>query len=102
MLIEVKYRALLQSYMDWVDNGAPDYSPYSRGTGLCSNLYAETDFETYEYFKHRLTVWAKLNGTEATYPFSDWPDYLDRTQDRSQHTLQPRLDWIKAELERLA
>ncbi|HET8729509.1 MAG TPA: hypothetical protein VFM34_00150 [Moraxellaceae bacterium] len=93
--ISPELRAFLQDWIDWVDRGAPDWEPYHRRFGLCSNaayfgsrrgiLVSALQVEIGKLFAHRAT------------PFGS--GYTYRAVAKTQHECPNRLAWVRATLE---
>lgn len=83
--------SFLASWLDWATTGAPDFQPYNRDTGLCSNAPIG---QPHAQLKLLL---AKEFGT-ATFPFGGPFEYRERTDLGTQHENPMRLDWVRKQL----
>ena len=83
-------RAFLQDWLDWVDRGAPDWGPYSCGSGLCS----QANMEVRDVLKESLMG----DFGTSTYPFCTWEEYNTMNATHTQHLCPARLAWVRAKL----
>lgn len=84
------------AYAAWLDVGAPNFKPFSRASGLCTNLFVFT--------KNRdayMEMESQFNdaGLDPNYPFGSEDDYMGRSAARQQHLNLARIKWVKAHAE---
>ena len=70
-------RAFLQDWLDWVERGAPDWGPYGRVSGLCS----QADMEVRYALKGALMV----DFGTSIYPFCTMEEYNNMSATHTQH-----------------
>ena len=89
-----------QAYLDWLDNGAPPYRPFSRGLGLCSNLRYYTGVENIfvlTRLERQLSDQFEDAGLSSAYPFGE--EAFDLCLDENNMHLDPnRIAWVKNQL----
>lgn len=92
--ISPELREALQAYLDWVNEGAPDFEPFHRADGLCFNICNEYSMDVaYELGELFITM-----GLDEDYPFGEW-DYQQNCRTRTHHIHTQRIEWIKTVLE---
>ena len=96
-------KAFLSAWLDWVDIGAPDETPYSRGTGLCSNF--ETYLFGFDYSWQEaesevdgLTSIFRSEGLDKWYPFGGEDEYCRALCEDEQHLNESRIQWVRAKV----
>jgi len=98
--ISNELRDYLQSWLDWVEDGAPHEKPYSRVLGLCNNVenYSKVDlFSTKGITKTDLNIELCSMFNDATYPFGT-ANYSYRAFAAIQHLDEERIAWVKEQL----
>jgi hypothetical protein len=94
MTISPLMREFLQSWLDWVENGAPEWAPYSREEGLCHNAYV------FLHRAKRLTEWNVLDTEFRTlfrnrvFPFGA-RNYFMHQGRATQHSDPLRLAFVR-------
>lgn len=93
----------LRDWRTWVNRGAPDCEPYSRGDGLCLS----TDSYVFRYVRSEcrqdtyVDLRAKLEnalendfGDNYRYPFGGEEKYKEEYQHETMHLNEARLAWV--------
>jgi hypothetical protein len=96
-------RAFLQSWLDWVIDGAPAYAPYSRANGLCES---RRDFppciqsrEVRYALGDELSDMFNADELDEVYPFGE-AAYDTACFTKTQHQDETRLRWVCEKLGR--
>lgn len=84
------------TYAAWLDVGAPNFKPFSRASGLCTNLY---NFSKNHDVINEMKFQFDAAGLDPNYPFGGEDDYVDRSAARQQHLNPARIEWVKAHAE---
>lgn len=84
------------AYAAWFDVGAPNFKPFSRAAGLCTNLsvFTKSDDAASEMKSQFVDA-----GLDPNYPFGGEDDYMGRSAARQQHLNLARIEWVKAHAE---
>lgn len=85
-----------RAYATWLDFGAPNFKPFSRASGLCTNLY---NFSKNHDVINEMKFQFNAAGLDPNYPFGGEDDYVDRSAARQQHLNPKRIEWVKAHAE---
>ena len=94
--ISPELRDFLQSWLDWVEAGAPDKQPYRRTLGLCTNTgYYKTDGNQYNNDDELYEELSKF--FDCGHPFG-LKEYFQCKKDRSMHLDHNRIAWVKEKL----
>lgn len=84
------------AYATWLDFGAPNFKPFSRAAGLCTNLFVFTkNRDAYAEMESQFND----AGLDSNYPFGGEEDYMDRSAARQQHLNPKRIEWVKEHAE---
>lgn len=84
---KAKLTRFCQSYMNWVERGAPNGNPYRRDKGLCWNILHSADDSAYD------PLYKALN--RESYPFNEGhEDYYKECVARRCHLNKKRLEWV--------
>ncbi len=87
--------AFLASWLVWAENGAPDYEPYNRSVGLCSNSRRHSHAAGRELEDELEDDFPDDTST----PFNDDDNpYWDETASRGHHLNPRRLAWVRRKL----
>lgn len=78
-------------YAAWLDAGAPEGQPFSRGYGLCDNLYNQGCHKILRELKGHF----KIEGYDTAYPFGGSEVFETETDDLTMHLNPARIKWVK-------
>ena len=84
------------AYVEWLDAGAPSFRPFSRSSGLCTNLFSFTKSDDAASEMKSQFIDA---GLDPNYPFGGEYLYNLHQQGRNQHLNPARIEWVKAHAE---
>lgn len=100
-----------KAYLAWIESGAPDRFPFSRGTGLCANLERFCGSKGLKYSEINSLLDEQFNlfanaGLSECYPFDDDDNEGDQpgytyeiaANKREQHLNAARLNWVKSHI----
>lgn len=97
-------KTFLQAWLDWVESGAPDNEPFSRGMGLCGNIRysgftAGLDHrdECHGELKQRLY----LDSLDEYYPFNTNSSYDEDSENCRHYLNQARIQWVRETIKKL-
>ncbi len=86
--------AFLKAWHDWANNGAPQWEPFDRTSGLCENSFeASGDLEIIRGIRgelQRMFDW-------KTHPFGQ-ENYINRIYSATQHECPKRIAWVRERL----
>lgn len=84
------------AYAKWLAEGAPDNKPFSRATGLCSNLYDYVHPDLSGEASKQLHEQFEVAGLHLTLPFNHDETAYHREQDtRTCHLNSQRIAWVQ-------
>lgn len=76
----------LRSWLQWIEDGAPDYQPYCRHSGLCSNApTSKMQQELYDILG-------------SAYPFGGAGRYYYDLATNQQHLNEERIAWVRKQV----
>lgn len=93
-------KAFYIAYRDWLDAGAPNYEPFARHDGLCSNigrLYKVEkpgDTTLRRRLRDELSAQFRAARLDSTFPFGERSYHMRHDKD-SQHLHKPRVKWVR-------
>ena len=84
-------KAFYKAYCEWLDAGAPQRKPFSRGVGLCLSLdyFSGGNPDLLEEMYKQFIS----HGLNGDYPFDkDWFSYRN---DANKHLNKDRVSWVR-------
>lgn len=91
--ISPELRAFLKAWLDWAESGAPDWDPFCRVWGLCSNArLMRCDKLMHEFLLQ------EFGPQRYKYPFGGPEEFSIRDYNATQHENPARLAWVRAKL----
>lgn len=94
-------KAFLRSYLKWVDDGAADWLPFRRNSGLCTNFAIWLNYQ--DIFVPVQIEMMKLfeqEGLDPRWPFNEsFHEYEKDSINGTQHLNAKRIDWARRMLE---
>jgi hypothetical protein len=96
-------KRFLQSWIDWIDAGAPQGEPFSRNTGLCANVYdwtieCDLDIDAITKILRELRKTFRADNLHPMTPFGGNVVYLKETETATQHLNAERLAWVRSKV----
>lgn len=87
----------LADWLAWVENGAPQFEPYSRGYGLCSNTDYYSEAESGNALIDALGAAFDEDDLDRDYPFGR-KAYDNASDNDTMHLDEDRLAWVRSKL----
>jgi hypothetical protein len=96
-------RAFYITYYEWLQQGAKEKSPYSRGCGLCANItlfcvFMELSGDCENELHDELTKQFYLAGLSGIYPFNTSVSYLNECLNNNSHENPERVAWVNEQV----
>lgn len=92
------FRNFLQSYLDWVEKGAPDGAPFLGEYGLCYNTELYDDLHNTNVKFEIDEILEREFGENALFPFNQGKMIRYYDDAGSHHLNEERINWIKEKL----
>lgn len=96
-----------KSYKEWLDAGAPEYSPYTRYTGLCNNIRynsssednSDDEFDIMHQARQLMKRQFKDKNLDRLFPFGELN--YDLHQNGRMHLDPRRIKWVEDKIQEM-